>query len=79
MASFILAAEYCVYLVPIALGIPFLLTYLITSLLASEVVRSRRKDTEPPVAPYWIPVLGHALSFFWDTGVVATLTKYGST
>ena len=75
MSSSILAAEYNVYLLPIALGLPFLLTYLITSLAASEAWRSKRKDSKPPLAPYWVPVLGHALEFFWDTGVVARLTK----
>ncbi len=76
MASLILAAEYNVYFTPIALAMPFILTYLITSLLASETFRARTKDRKPPLAPYWTPVLGHAFMFFWDTGVVAKLTKY---
>jgi hypothetical protein len=78
MASFSVAAEYKMYLISIALATPFLLTYLVTSFLASEAWLLRRKDRKPPLAPYWTPFLGHALAFFCDTSVVAKLTKYDS-
>lgn len=62
-------------LLPSTIGISFVLTYLLTSFLCSNVFRSYLKEKRPPRAPYWIPVLGHALSFFWDTGFVGEVQK----
>ena len=67
--------EYTVYLIPLVLGLSCVVTYLTTSLVASAAYRCKRGDEKPPLAPYWTPILGHALSFFWYTGVVAELTK----
>lgn len=75
MASFIFPTEHNAYLIPFALAFSCAVTYLTTSLIASEAFRSKRGDKKPPLAPYWTPVVGHAFSFFWNTGVVAELTK----
>ena len=75
MASIITFAENHAYLIPLVLTLPCVVTYFITSLIASEVFRSKKGETKPPLVPYWTPILGHALPFFWHTGVVADLTK----
>ena len=75
MAFIITFAENHAYLILLALTLLCVATYLITSLIASEIFRSKKGETKPPLVPYWGPILGHALSFFWHTGVVADLTK----
>lgn len=65
--------KICLYL--IGIGMPFVLTYLITCLFSSSAYRTYRHDKRPPLAPYWIPFLGHALAFLHSTGVVADFQK----
>lgn len=76
MVYFACDVEYKACLLLFSLGIPFILTYLFTSLFASTVFRSYWKITKPPLAPYSVPVLGHALSFFWDTGIVGEIQNF---
>lgn len=58
-----------------ALGTLCVLTYSITCLRSSSILRSFWKDERPPLAPYHVPFLKHALAFFWDTGVVEEAQK----
>ena len=59
----------------IALGTLCILTYSIISLCCSSTLCSFWKDERPPLAPYYVPFLGHALAFLWDTGVVEEVQK----
>ena len=77
MADLPIDKEYKAYLFPLVIAMPFIVTYLITSLFSSIVFRSYRRDDKPPLAPYWVPVLGHAISFFYDTGFVGKIQGYG--
>ena len=61
------------YLALVAL--PFFVTYLLTLLGSSMVLRSLWHIRSPPLAPYSIPFVGHALSFFSDTGVVGKFQR----
>lgn len=58
------------------LSAPFIFTYILTSFNASKAVHARQLGRKPPVSPYWIPGVGHSLSFLWDTANLAKLTKY---
>lgn len=62
-------------LVAIALGILWSLTYTITCFASSSLLRSFRKDKRPPLAPYCVPFLKHALAFFGDTSVIGEVQK----
>lgn len=59
----------------VALGTLFICTYLITCLISSSTMRSFWNDERPPLAPYCVPFLKHALAFFWDTGVVGEVQR----
>ncbi|KAI9724629.1 MAG: hypothetical protein M1828_003653 [Chrysothrix sp. TS-e1954] len=59
---------------PFLLLLPFILTYLSTCLQAFFSVHTTGDGKKPPVAPYWIPGLGHALPFLWRTSNVSSLT-----
>lgn len=69
--------EYKTYLIlfALALGTLCFLTYLITCLVSSSTWRSHWKNKRPPLAPYYVPILRHALAFFWDTGVVGEVQR----
>ena len=75
MVYFACDVEYKACLLLFSLCIPFILTYIWTLLFASTVFRSYWISTKPPLAPYSVPVLGHALSFFGDTSVVGDIQK----
>lgn len=53
----------------------FGLTYLITSRRASQLSKSPAPlRNRPPMTPYWIPFIGHAISYLIDgAGLVAGL------
>lgn len=57
------------------LSAPFMFTYLLTSFIALKTIHSSQHGRKPPVSPYWIPGLGHSLSFLWDTANLAKLTQ----
>ena len=59
----------------VALGTLFFLTYPITCLISSTTLPSFRKDEGPPLAPYCVPFLKHALAFFWDTAFIEKAQK----
>ena len=63
-------------LINLTLGLPALLTLLANSLISSEPFRRTLRDRKKLFRPYWIPVLGHGLSFFWNAAVVGELSKY---
>lgn len=71
MAQDLNVMELPVLLYFIGIGIPYILTYLITWLCSSSICHSRRHAKGPPLPPYWFPFLGHALSFLYNTAVVA--------
>lgn len=75
MSSLATAFIACPWVILLGLGLPFILTYLSTTIRASKGFRSAIGDSRPPVAPYWVPFLGHGLSFFRHTAVVSRLTK----
>ena len=66
---------YKAYLLPLVISMPIFITYLITWLFSWVFYRLYRRDSKPPLAPYRVPVLGHALSFFWDTGFVGKIQR----
>lgn len=61
--------------ISILLVVVFALTYLITSRRASQLSKSPAPlGNRPPMAPYWIPFIGHAISYLIDgAGLVAGL------
>ena len=59
----------------VAFGTLCLLTYPITYLISSSTLRSYWKDDRPPLAPYGVPLLRHALAFFWNTSYVEDVQK----
>lgn len=75
MVNFACKTEDKAWLLPFLFAIPFILTYVVTSCCSSIVFRSYRKDARPPLAPYLVPVLGHALSFLWDTCIVGKIQE----
>lgn len=75
MISFNMVAEHYIFLISLAVCLPFLITYSVTFVRGSNPYRQMVKDCRPPLAPYWTPVLGLGLSFFWNTGVVGDLSK----
>ncbi|KAK4124284.1 cytochrome P450 [Parathielavia appendiculata] len=62
----------------IAVLLPFILTYIVTSLNASWV--TNRGNGNPPAAPYAVPVLGNTSQFAYDTEgfITRTLRRFGS-
>ena len=43
--------------------LPLLSTYLLTYLSYRTTLRSNKQEKKPPVAPYWIPFVGHLIPF----------------
>ena len=41
-------------------------TYIKTCLQCKRAIVHPKAGKEPPVAPYWLPYLGHTLSLLWD-------------
>ena len=41
-------------------------TYIKTCLQCRRAIVNPKAGKEPPVAPYWLPYLGHTLSLLWD-------------
>ena len=74
MVDFNYDVENKAYLCPFFIGMPLVVTYLITSLFSSIWFRSCWNGKTPRLAPYWVPVLGHGLSFIWDTGFFGEVT-----
>ena len=75
MGSLDVSVMYQLVWIILNLGLPALLTYLVNTLVASEPFRRTLRDRSVPLTPYWIPVLGHGLSFFWNTAIVGELSK----
>ena len=50
----------------------FMVTYLVTLLRWNLALQDDDTSKKPPMVPYWIPLLGHAISFLWDTAELAT-------
>ena len=49
------------------LSLLFLLTFLFTSLRCRYALeKGKASTTEPPIAPYWVPGIGHLLSILTD-------------
>ena len=76
MGSLDISVMYQLTWIVLTLGLPALLTLLVNSLVASEPLRMTIKDRKKPLTPYWVPVLGHGLSFFWNTAIVGEFSKY---
>ncbi|KAL8846387.1 MAG: hypothetical protein Q9221_008529, partial [Calogaya cf. arnoldii] len=75
MAQVVFDGELNILLYATLVAMPFFLSYFLTLLQNSKVLRSFWDTKKPPLAPYPIPFLGHALSFFYDTGVVARFQR----
>lgn len=64
------------YLSVLSIVLPFILTYLL-NLARNAVIERRQHDGKsmPPMAPYWIPGIGHALSFWVNPTKLALSVK----
>jgi hypothetical protein len=51
--------------VVLAIVFPFVLTYAVTSIQYFLVLFG--KGSTPPTPPYFVPILGHTISFAFDT------------
>ena len=51
----------------VLLCLPFILTYAVTWLAFVTRQQSRKTGKIPPAAPFAAPVLGHTISFVWDS------------
>lgn len=76
VSDLLAVTKYSTMLAILVLGTPFIVSYAITWVLAIGISGLTAKG-QPPEAPYWVPILGHALTFFWDTSSMAKLTRYG--
>lgn len=59
-------------MVIVAMPSSLICTYLVTSLQAAVALRSKRDGRQAPIAPYWFPVIGHLISFLWDSAALFT-------
>ncbi len=62
--------EYKAYLFPLVVCMPVIVAYFISWLIPWIVSGLYHGVNQPPLAPNRVPILGHALSFFWDTGFI---------
>ena len=61
----------------IAILLPFVLTYIITTWNAATAAKDKSAaSTRPPTLPYMIPWLGHAVEFISDGGRVLAAGVY---
>lgn len=56
----------------LALLLALVLNYLRTTIQSEIAVRRRKVAKHPPVMPYCMPYISHALDFAWDMGSLAT-------
>ena len=56
----------------LAILAPFMVTYLVMLLQWEIALKNQGKIRKPPIVPYCVPLLGHALSFLWDPANLAT-------
>jgi hypothetical protein len=55
-----------IFTAAVAVLLPFMLTYILTSLKAKSIQNGRSKGNPPP-APYAVPVLANTFQFAYDT------------
>ncbi|KAL8725215.1 MAG: hypothetical protein Q9166_007497 [cf. Caloplaca sp. 2 TL-2023] len=55
-----------------------LATYFFTYLRAKGALQSETQGKKPPIAPYWIPLLGHLVSFPVDFDALLTSVVFGT-
>ena len=67
--------EYKAYVFPLVIALPFAVAYWTSSIFSFIVFRYHRNGINPPLAPFRVPILGHGLWFFWDTGFVGEVQK----
>jgi len=47
--------------------LPFLLTYILSSIRFMRMRRAKHGSRHPPLIPYWIPFVGHTIPFVFNT------------
>ena len=51
----------------LAIALLFIVTYMATSLKSVIAIRGKKDGREPPIVPYWIPILGNLIPLVWNT------------
>lgn len=71
----IVAESNWVTITALILSSLFLSTYVTTTIKSMIALRSRKAEKEPPIFPYFLPLLGNSISFARDpAGFVASIT-----
>lgn len=70
--GFVLADWDWRLIVILAMPLSLICTYLVTSLQSAVALRIKKDGRRAPIAPYWFPVIGHLISFLWDSAALFT-------